>query len=108
MIKEAIVSIVREACTKILTLAHNVIDHAYNSPDNNELDEFTKRDTIISVMAVVLSGCRISKDQHHSNGAKKSGCDSLGGRGEDNCPPCPYGRYGPAHVQILSVYGQWY
>ena len=64
-IKGAIISLAREAYAKMLTLTHKVIDHAHNSPDNNELNGFTKcfkLDTIVSVMAVVLSCCRTSKD----------------------------------------------
>ena len=46
---------------------YKFIDHAHNSPDNDMTNGFTMYfklglATTVSVMTVVLSGCRTSKD----------------------------------------------
>ena len=58
----AIVIIGRDAHAKILTHSHKFIDHAHNSPDNDELDGFTMRFKLDTTVSVVPSGCRTSKD----------------------------------------------
>ena len=52
-----IVSIAYEVHIKFLTHTHKFIEHAHNSPDNDEFNGFTmcfKLDTTVSVMTMVL------------------------------------------------------